>query len=1008
MLRTTPRLSKTEALETAAAVYGVRGAIRELPSERDQNFLLRLADGEQRVLKITNTAESPATLEAENSAMQRLHKSGIAVPISLNTLHGESIAYTLTEQPHLVRMLSYVPGQVLAELPHHSSLTLAAIGKTTGLVSRALSNFEHPALDRKLIWDLADFQQNVESRLDLIRDSSCKQLVINLLDRHARMLNQNFALLRRSAIHNDINDYNIIVQQAMQNPKIGIVDFGDMLYSITVAELAVTAAYALLDKADPLTVIRNLVTAYCEVFPLDAIELQCLLGLICMRLCLSVCIAAEQQLQRPNDPYLTISQAPIKRALPKLAALHPEFVNTALCIAAGIEINGISATTLSRLTQFKPVPRSPLGGKPKLNKAPILDLSISSHLLDYQNGHFSIDARKLAKKFCLDTDIAIGRYAEPRLLYNAPEFGGDNLDEKRAIHLGVDFFSKPGTTVYAPLDAKVYRYAYNDKPQDYGAIIILQHWVGDTAFFTLYGHLSRSSLNCLAIGQEINAGQPFATLGEQNENGGWVPHLHFQLITDLMDLDTDFPGVCKASEFPIWRYYSPNPNLILGLTQQLAAPQSPLIAKTIAQRKRHFGANLKFAYREPLKLIRGQMQYLFDAHGRRFLDAYNNVPHVGHCHPAVIAAGQSQMALLNTNTRYLSDTLNEYAYTLQASLPAALDVCWFVNSASEANELALRMARSYTARRGVVVLEAAYHGHTHHLIDISPYKHAGPGGYGAPDWVAVAALPNLYSGRFRGNDATVVDHYVQSLQQGIDSLSASEYGCSAFIAETCPSVGGQVMLPTGYLARAYERVRAAGGVCIADEVQTGYGRLGEYFYAFEQHRVTPDIVVLGKPIGNGHPIGAVITTQSIANAFANGMEFFSTFGGNNVSAAIGLEVLKVMHREQLQHHAQIIGQQLHADLHSLCTSSNQIGQVRGAGLFWGIELVTNRSTREPAGQSAEYVVNRMRDFGILIGRDGVANNVLKIRPPMCFSHDNASLLVECLQEALSELDRYHS
>ncbi len=402
-------------------------------------------------------------------------------------------------------------------------------------------------------------------------------------------------------------------------------------------------------------------------------------------------------------------------------------------------------------------------------------------------------------------------------------------------------------------------------------------------------------------------------------------------------------------------------------------------------RKQLLGRNLSIAYEKPLNLVRGEMQYLYDDEGRRYLDAYNNVAHAGHCHPKVVAAGQQQMALLNTNTRYLSDLINQYAERLTATLPDTLRVCYFVNSGSEANELALRLARSHTRARDLIVLEHAYHGNTTTLIDISPYKHDGPGGSGPPEWVHKAPLPSSV------NDAQAVVEIAGKLDSRL----------CGFIAESMPSVAGQIVLPDGYLRSVYDAVRDAGGVCIADEVQTGYGRIGTHFWGYEKYGVVPDIVVLGKPIGNGHPIGAVITTPSIAKSFNNGMEFFSTFGGNNVSCAIGLTVLEVVQDENLQSHALEVGEHLLKGLRELQQRHEIIADVRGSGLFLGVELIKDGN---PATLEANRIVNRMREEGILLGTDGPSHNVLKIRPPMPFSNNDADQLLSTLCLCVSVVD----
>jgi 4-aminobutyrate aminotransferase-like enzyme len=423
----------------------------------------------------------------------------------------------------------------------------------------------------------------------------------------------------------------------------------------------------------------------------------------------------------------------------------------------------------------------------------------------------------------------------------------------------------------------------------------------------------------------------------------------------------------------------------------------------MTRRRARSASNLSVAYREPLKIVRGWKQYLFDHTGRRFLDAYNNVPHVGHCHPDVVRAAELQMRLVSSNTRYLHDSFHEFAERLTSTLPPPLRVCCFVNSGSEANELALRLARAHTGRKDIVVLDAAYHGNTTTLTDISPYKFNGPGGSGRKPWVHVAPLPDLFRGAHRYGDPDAAAKYASGVAELVRSLQRAGKPPGAFIAETCPSVAGQIILPAGYLQAVYSRIRESGGVCIADEVQTAYGRLGDAFYAFESHQVVPDIVVLGKPIGNGHPLAAVVTTEAIARSFDNGMEFFSTFGGNTVSCAVGRAVLDVVQRERLPQHAATVGARLRLLLQSVAGRHEIAADVRGSGLFLGIELVSDRVTLAPATAEAEYVVNRMRDRGILIGSDGLWHHVLKIRPPMPFDQRDAEQLAAVLDDVLTEL-----
>jgi 4-aminobutyrate aminotransferase-like enzyme len=396
------------------------------------------------------------------------------------------------------------------------------------------------------------------------------------------------------------------------------------------------------------------------------------------------------------------------------------------------------------------------------------------------------------------------------------------------------------------------------------------------------------------------------------------------------------------------------------------------------------------------------MQYLIEADGRRYLDCVNNVAHVGHAHPDVVRAGQRQMAALNTNTRYLHEAMLEYAERLTATLPDPLRVCYFVNSGSEANELAIRMARSFSGERDMIVMESGYHGNTTTLVDVSHYKFAGPGGSGAPDWVHAVPMPDTYRGAFREDEPHAGMKYAQAVREAVRKIRQAGRRPAAFLCESIISCGGQVPLPDGYLAEAYRHVRAAGGVCIADEVQVGLGRVGSHWWGFEEHGVVPDIVTMGKPLGNGHPLGAVVTTPDVAARFTNGMEYFNTFGGNPVSCVIGLEVLNVIERERLRDKALATSNYLITRLRELETRHALVGDVRGAGLFIGIELVADRDARTPAGREAGYIANRMRELGVLVSTDGPDHNVLKIKPPICFSVADAEVFAATFERALTE------
>ena len=418
-------------------------------------------------------------------------------------------------------------------------------------------------------------------------------------------------------------------------------------------------------------------------------------------------------------------------------------------------------------------------------------------------------------------------------------------------------------------------------------------------------------------------------------------------------------------------------------------------------RKKYLSPSLSLSYDKPLHIVRAKGQFLYDSKGDRYLDAVNNIQHVGHCHPKVVSAASEQYGILNTNTRYLDETVINYAKDLTNYLPNGLTTCFFTNSGSESNDLALRLARTATDSKETIVLDGAYHGHVSSLIDISPYKHNSKGGSGPPSYVHTLPMPDSYRGKYRGDEA--LTGYIDELKNILYSIKKNGKNISAFVVESIMGCGGQLILPDGFLERAFELVREEGGVCIADEVQIGFGRVGSKFWGFETANVQPDIVTMGKSMGNGHPLSVVVTKKQIADKFNNGMEYFNSFGGNPVSCAVGKAVLNVIEDEKLQQNAHKVGEYLLEKLKQIQGEFPLIGQVRGMGLFIGIELIKEKSKLIPAHAEAEKVVNDMMRKRILLSTDGPDHNVIKIKPPMVFSTENADELVLNLSEVLGNM-----
>jgi 4-aminobutyrate aminotransferase-like enzyme/Ser/Thr protein kinase RdoA (MazF antagonist) len=1007
------KITEAEAVGLARELYGFETTAKSLPGEYDDNFHLTCADGREFVLKVMHPARERSFLDLQCQALTHLGKFAprLALPRVLPNRSGELFqpAETKDGTARLVWMLSFVQGTVLARVRPHSAELLEDLGRFLGELDTALQTFAHPAAQRELKWDSLRAGW-IKEYVPEIADSNRRALVEEFLALYEAEVVPRMPKLRRSVVYGDANDYNVLVGEPRPGPRkiASVIDFGDIHYGLTVSEPAIAAAYAILGKKDVLKAAAAVVAGYHRAFPLGEEELAALFALIGARLAVSVTNSAHRKTVKPKDAYVTVSEAPAWEALERLAEIHPRFAHYTFRAACGREAVPQAEKITRWLAANGDTASSLLDDDLKTVRTVVFDLSVGSTFLGADPsaaGPAALHEKALREMKLAGASVGIGRYDETRLLYTSPQFGasGNPTDERRTVHLGIDLSVEPGAALRAPLDGVVHALSNHTAPLDYGPVVILRHETGEgDEFFTLYGHLTKDTLAGLKVGQRVAKGERFARVGSIEENGGWAPHVHFQIILDLLDLDADFPGVAYASQRAVWTSLSPDPNLLLQIPAERFPPKSPDPGETLSARRTFLGKSLSISYQQPLKIVRGWMQYLYDDTGRAYLDVYNNVPLVGHGHPRVVKAAQEQLALLNTNTRYLHDNVNRYAERVTRLMPEPLRVCFFVNSGSEANELALRLARARTGRDDVIVLEHAYHGHTNTLIDISPYKFDGPGGRGKKPWVHVVPLADDYRGLYRRDDRQAGTKYARHVAELLERAKAEGRGVAAYIAETLPSVGGQIVFPPSYLKEVYRHVRAAGAVCIADEVQVGFGRLGTHFWGFETHGVIPDIVVLGKPIGNAFPLAAVITTREIAESFNNGMEFFSTFGGNPVACSAGLAVLDVLEEEHLQANALRVGIHLMNGLRGLQERYPLIGDVRGSGLFLGIDLVLNRETREAAPLQASYVVNRLRECSILTGTDGPYHNVIKLRPPLVFTEADADLFVRTLDEVLQE------
>ena len=986
--------------------YGIEGHAELQTGEVDFNYKITTQNGTHYILKISRSDSDNDYLDFQQKLLLHIdsQQPDFEFPKIIKTTAGENEVTFFDEhqQTRKMRLLNWVSGRLWSSVNPKLDDLMFSLGEQCGKITQTLLGFEHPYAARPFDWNMAQAVWTYQY-LNLFdaEQKTCLTYFTNQFEAFQPAYNQ----LRKSVIHNDANDNNIVVSDDLVVPSVkAVIDYGDAVYCPTINDLAVALAYTIMEKPDPLAAALPLIAGYNQTFPLKEEELSMLYTLVAMRLVLSVTKSAINKIKEPDNTYLLISEKSAWDLLHKWKKIPPQLAHFSFRATCG----------------FSPVPHQKTfedwASKQSFNVSDLfptvsfsdiykLDLSVGSLFLgnyaEYKNtAVFTTKTHQLQAENA-DKFLA-GGYLEARPIYasDAFEIEGNSGYEYRTVHLGIDFWQKENTPIHAILDGEVVGCVYNGADKDYGGLIILKHTLtASDSFYTLYGHLSKQSLEGVSIGNTIKKGEKIGELGNPSENGNWTPHLHFQIILDLLGFENDFPGVGLPRTIDVWSAICPDPNLLFKnaiLTPKTEATHQDLLDF----RKKHLGKSLSISYKKPLKILRGERQYLIDDTGRRYLDTVNNVAHCGHEHPKVVKAGQQQMAVLNTNTRYLHDNILDFAKELCATLPKELSVLHFVNSGSEANELALRMAQAVTNQKDIIALEVGYHGNTQGCIAVSSYKFNGKGGKGKPENTHIVPLPDSFRGLYQGDKSETGAKYAAHVDEAIEYIQSKGRNVAAFLAESIVSCGGQIDLPDNYLQLAYAAVRKAGGVCIADEVQVGFGRVGKKFWGFELQNVVPDIVTMGKPIGNGHPLAAVACTEAVAIAFANGMEYFNTFGGNPVSAAIGLAVLDVVKEEKLQENAYEIGEFLKSELRLLQKQFPLIGDVRGEGLFLGFELVEDGKI--PATDKTAYLANRMSAHGILISVDGPQNNVIKIKPPMCFNQQNALDLMRYLTKIIKE------
>ncbi|MFI0469641.1 aminotransferase class III-fold pyridoxal phosphate-dependent enzyme [Saccharopolyspora sp. 5N102] len=965
----------------AADLFGVAAEVTPLPGERHANARLDVGGRPRYLLKVYSADTGESDLALQNALLVWLSDAGTTTLAA----SGTAVVDGKSRTAHL---LDWVDGREWSQAGPPEPARFAALGAAVARLDRALVGFEHSELDRAYRWNPLQAKELL-AMLSLV-DETDRPFVAAALQRFGELL-PDLLELPQQAIHNDANENNVIV--ADDGSIAGIIDLGDVVRAPRVCGLAVAVAYAQLGVPDPVSAACQVVSGYHQESPLTAAELRLLPELVDARLAMSITNAAEQRAADPDNRYLSISQPAIRALISDLAAEPRPLLAARYRDACGYRAVAAERNVVTWLRSAACDP------------APMLRTDLSTadvHCIDWtargpaelqmQHGADRVAAAIDAQVRATGSAIALGRYREDRLVYRSEAFAGQR--GRRSVHMAIDVFTADDEPVFAPLDGVVTAVDYRPADCDYGGVLLLEHRCGDgTPFWLLVGHLSEASTTELRPGDAVRRGERIGWTGSAPENGGWPPHIHVQLFTTLLGRSTDLPGAVRPDEVDVWESISPNPNLILRAPEPTAVDPVRSAADIAARRRTNLSTALSLSYAEPLHIVAGEGAELIDADGRRYLDLVNNVCHVGHCHPRVVEALSAQAAVLNTNTRYLHAGITEFARRLAATFPDPLNVVLLTNSGSEANDLALRLARTATRREHALVLDWAYHGNLSSLIEISPYKFNRAGGTGPGERVRICPVPDPYRGEFGGDGP----RYAAEVE-----AQCAELPPAAFIHESMPGCAGQLELADGYLEAAYAAVREAGGLCIADEVQCGFGRVGTHMWAFEAHGVVPDVVTLGKPIGNGHPIGAVVTTPQVARRFVTGMEYFNTFAGNPVSCAVGLAVLDAVEDERLMANAATVGAHFKDRLSALAAHHEVIGDVRGRGLFLGVELVSDRRRKEPDAAAARRVVEEAKREGVLLSTDGPADNVLKIKPPVVLTVDQADRAVAVLDRAFRE------
>ncbi|KAA0099694.1 aminotransferase [Mycolicibacterium sp. P1-18] len=937
----TPTLEIDEVRRLMDETFGMACTVTELGSQQDQNFVVSdvANTAPVGVLKLSNPVFSEAEIDLQDLAAATVaeREPTLRVPQVVDGPRGPMSAWWNTSQGRIhARVITHVSGATLMGSGYLSPATVARMGELAAKVSVALADLSHPASVRVLQWDLRHAERVIATLAPDEPDTEVRQFASAVAESAQRRLDAVSSRLPTQLGHFDITDDNVIGKPGALPDA--VIDFGDVAESWAVNEIAVTVSSLL--HHDGLTPAHTLpaILAFHSIRPLSEDEVDAIWPLVALR---GVVLALSGRQQVRLDAKNAYADA----------ALDREFLVLRQAASVPFEVMG---ECIRHALGFATRPR------PVWDAAPLLDGLAGAVTLDAgTTSPLNDEGRWLDEEALGDAALAVLDGGAPAAVVPAwrPRLAGAPMRTPAApatVPTALTLWLAKDTTVAIPTDGRLV------STDDGFMIVTGEHAVRFTG-----------------------------------DDQGQLPARTPVDVQFTRADSIDVPLRVQSAYAVGWQLLAGDPGPSLGLP----AAVDEVDDDTLALRERVLADVQEHYYARPPRIERGWREYLADVDGRVYLDMVNNVASVGHAHPRVVAAANRQMHLLNTNSRFNYRVIAEYADRISATLPDELDTVFFVNSGSEATDLAIRIAMAATGRPDIVAMREAYHGWTYASDAVSTSIADNPNALATrPSWVHTVDAANSYRGVHRGADAA---RYAPEAVQVLDDMAAAGKLPAGFICESYFGNAGGVALPDGYLAQVYAAVRKHGGLAIADEVQVGYGRLGEWFWGFQQQQAIPDVVAVAKSVGGGQPIGVVVTRRDIAERYRTQGYFFSSTGGSPVSSAIGMAVLDVIEQEGLQENARVVGAHLKARLLALADDHPIIGTVHGSGFYLGLEFVRDRVTLEPATEETAAICDRLLTLGVVMQPTGDYLNVFKIKPPMVISKESVDYFVDSLERVLT-------